>query len=167
LARGRLHRRRPASARERDREASRAADRHRESLGRLRHARPGPDGGDREARRLHHHADPDHRLSFSLHGEDHVRSSRRLYLHHRRERLHLRGRGARRRTVEDVPGSPRRRQGQSRQDQLWNTRRRHQPAHHHGADRQAAGHQVDPRPVQGQFRGDGRSSSIPAASGYW
>ena len=41
-------------------EAPRPADRHRQQGGRLRHARPGSHGGDRQARRLHHRADADH-----------------------------------------------------------------------------------------------------------
>ena len=59
------------------------------------------------------------------------------------------------------PDLTRRCQGQSRQDQLRHARRRHQPAHHHGADRQAAGDQVDPRPVQGQRRGHERAARRP------
>ena len=42
--------------------------------------------------------------------------------------------------------------GQSRQGQLRNARRRHEPAHHDGADRQAEGHQVDAGAVQGRRR---------------
>ena len=69
VARRRHHRRRHARARERDREASRAVDRDREPAGRFRHARPGPDGGHRQARRLHRRADADHDLPLSLHDQ--------------------------------------------------------------------------------------------------
>ena len=75
-----------------------------------------------------------------------------LHLHHPRHRLHVRRGGEGGRAVEDVPGTARLRQGQSRQDQLRHARRRHEPAHHHGADRQAEGHQVDAGAVQGRGR---------------
>ena len=51
--------------------------------------------------------------------------------------------------VEDVQRIARLRQGQSQQDQLRRAGRGHEPAHHHGADRQAEGHQVDHGAVQG------------------
>ena len=44
------------------------------------------------------------------------------------------------------------RQGQSRQGQLRHAGRRLEPAHHHGADRESEGHQVDAGAVQGRRR---------------
>ena len=53
--------------------------------------------------------------------------------------------------VEDVQGVHRLRQGQPRQDQVRHARHRHQPAHRHGADRQAdRRHEVDAGAVQGR-----------------
>ena len=161
----RLHRYRHARARDRHREASRPVDRGREPAGRLRHARPGPDGGDRQARRLHARTAADHGVPLSVHDQDHLRSRQGLQLHHRGERLYLRGGGEERRAMEDVPGAARRGQGQSRQDQLWITGPRHQPAHHHGADRQAAGHQMDPCALQGQRRDQHRDPRRPHPRG--
>src|SRR5262249_15338304 len=89
VARRPHHRRQHAHARDRDRKASRAVDRHREPAGRLRHARPGPDGRDRKARRLHDRADPDHHLPLSLHDQNDLRSEHGFHLHHRHQRLHV------------------------------------------------------------------------------
>ena len=96
------------------------------------------------------------RLPF--HPEDRLRPGEGLHLHHPGDRLHLRRGGARRCAVEDLQRTARLRQGQSRQDQLRRAGRGHEPAHHHGADRQAEGHQVDDGAVQGAGRQPDRAA---------
>ena len=136
----------------RDRKASRPAHPDREPHRGRRRDRPAADGDQRRAGRLHHLADPDHGVPLSVHHQDHVQSAQRSELHHQPVGLHLRHRGEARRALENLSGPSRRRQGQSRQDQLRHARRRHDAAPDDGADRQAAGHQMDPRAVPRHVR---------------
>src|SRR2546421_1957494 len=54
--------------------------------------------------------------------------------------------------MEDFPGTACRREGQPGHDQLRLAGGRQHPAHHDGANRQTAGHQMGPRSIQGRGR---------------
>ena len=69
-----------------------------------------------------------------------------------RHRLHLRRRLARRPTLAHLAGLRRPRQGESGAGHLRHARRGQQPAHHDGADRRAARHPMDARPLPGRRR---------------
>ena len=72
-----------------------------------------------------------------------------LHLHRRPHRLHFRRGGQIELAVEDLQRPHRPRQGQPWQDQVRLAGRRHQPAHRHGADRQADRREVDACALQG------------------
>ena len=184
LARRRLVRPCHARLRRGRAEAPRPADRDREQARRIRHAGPGADGGDRQARRLHHRADADHGVPPALHDQDHLRSDQGLHLRGRPHRLHVRRGGEQQVALEDLPGARRLRQGQPRQGQVRHARHRHQPAHRHGADRQADGRRsgrrcpsrARPRPMRRcsaatstrwPIRRAGARWSTPATSACW
>ena len=156
---------------DRDRKASRPVDRHREPARRRRHARARADGGVRKARRLHRRADADHGVPPSVHDQDDLRSDQDftciIGLTGYTFGVVVRSRFA----VEDLGRTHRLRQGQSRQAHLWHAGRRHQPAHHHGADRQREGIKWVAGAVQGRRRGDdgaaGRPRRVHADSTGW
>ena len=98
---------------------------------------PGNMAANGAAGRLHGGAIPDHHFPHPVYPEDGVGSRHGLHLRHPSHRLHVRRRGAGGLAVQDVQRHDRARARQSRQGQLRDARRRHEPAHHHGADRQS------------------------------
>ena len=160
LARRRLDRSCDARPRDVDREVPRAADRDREQARRRRHH--GRCRDDQcQARRLHDHANPHHRVSLSAHGAGRIRPFGRSHLPHRHLGLHLRRGRAHRRAVEDVAGARRLREGQSRQAVVRHARREHVAARHDGRHRAARRHPMGAGAVQRQRGQHDRASRRP------
>ena len=161
MAGGRLHRHLDARDCRCGLQASRPADRRGQQGRRRRHGRPCNDGGGVEARRLHHLADPDHRVPAAADARGVLESGQGFQLHHPSHGLHLRRHHPCRFAVQDLEGRRRFRQGQSRQGDLCDARRRHLAACRHGADRRHGRRQADPGAVQGR-RGDQCRGARPA-----
>ena len=134
------------------------ADRDRQQGRRRRHGRPGHHGGRSEAGRLHHRADPDHRIPPAPDAGSVVGSGQGFHLYRPSHRLHLWCDDQRRGTVQDLAGRDRFRQEESRQGDLRDAGDRHLAAYRHGANCGDGRHQADAGAVQGRRRNQRRGA---------